>query len=824
MNRSSTYILTICMLILAVCGHAATDTLIPFASTWSYLDNGSNQGTAWQNAIQGGWATGPAQLGYGDGDEATNVFCGPSSPACDANNYITTYFQKTFNCANPAIYVAGIIRAVRDDGIVVYLNGTEIFRDNMPVGAPGYLTAASGPVGNENAVIAGAFNPALLLTGTNILSAEIHQSGTSSSDISFDLELEASTTATDTFIPLGATWSYLDNGSNQGTAWQNAIQGGWVTGPAQLGYGDGDEATNVYCGPSSPACNANNYITTYFQKTFNCINPAVYVGGIIRAVRDDGIVVYLNGIEIFRDNMPAGAPGYLTQASGAVGNETAIISGSFDPALLLAGTNILSAEIHQNLATSSDISFDLELSASTDVSITRGPYLQKGSTDRVTVRWRTDVAANSRVQFGAAPGNLTSIVDDPAMVTEHLVELTSLSAATTYYYSIGTTAGVLAGDDSNHFFVTHPPIGTDQPLRIWVLGDSGTANSNAAAVRNAYETFTGATHTDLWLMLGDNAYNTGLDIEYQAAVFDMYPAMLRKSVLWPTLGNHDAVNADSPGESGVYYNIFTLPRAGEAGGIASGTEAYYSFDFANVHFICLDSEDTPDRTVGGLMLTWLQNDIAATSQDWIIAFFHHPPYTKGSHDSDNPGDSLGRMQDMRQNALPILEAGGVDLVLTGHSHSYERSYLLDGHYGLSGTLVPAMILDGGDGRQAGDGAYTKSGPGPVANQGAVYAVAGSSGQISGGSLDHPAMFISLNTLGSMVLDIDDQRMDAIFLSSTGSQDDSFTLIKVTPTPTPTPAPTPTPTPAPTSTPAPTATPTATPIPTSNATRNWALYN
>ncbi len=79
--------------------------------------------------------------------------------------------------------------------------------------------------------------------------------------------------------------------------------------------------------------------------------------------------------------------------------------------------------------------------------------------------------------------------------------------------------------------------------------------------------------------------------------------------------------------TGPYYDMFTLPAAGEAGGIASGTEAYYSFDYANIHFICLDSYDV-DRSVDGAMLTWLEYDLVATTADWIIAFWHHPPYTK----------------------------------------------------------------------------------------------------------------------------------------------------------------------------------------------------
>jgi len=133
--------------------------------------------------------------------------------------------------------------------------------------------------------------------------------------------------------------------------------------------------------------------------------------------------------------------------------------------------------------------------------------------------------------------------------------------------------------------------------------------------------------------------------------------------------------------------------------------------------------------------------------------------------------------EMRENALPILESYGVDLVLSGHSHSYERSYLIDGHYDISTTFTAAMKIDGGDGRESGNGAYSKPGVVGASHQGAVYAVAGSSGKTSSGSLDHPAMFISLKKLGSMVLDVSGNRLDAIFLDDVGSVQDQFTVIK-----------------------------------------------
>ncbi len=406
-------------------------------------------------------------------------------------------------------------------------------------------------------------------------------------------------------------------------------------------------------------------------------------------------------------------------------------------------------------------------------TVTRDAYLQDATPTSTVVRWRTNAASDSVVRYGASPSTLTSQVSDPTQTTEHEITLTGLTANTTYYYSIGTSTATLAGGTADYNLITQPPAGQAQPMRIWVLGDPGTGTGQQQAVRDAFYTYTGTQDPDFWLMLGDNAYSSGTDTEFQLKLFNQYPTMLRKRSLWLTLGNHDGGSADSATQTGPYYDNFTLPKSGEAGGVPSGTEAYYSFDYGNIHFICLDSYET-DRSPTGAMMTWMQTDLAATSADWTIAFWHHPPYSKGSHNSDTEGALI----DMRQNFLPVLESYGVDLVLAGHSHSYERSYLLDGHYGSSSTLTPSMILDGGDGRTDGTGAYTKHGLGPMPHLGAVYAVPGSSGQTSGGSLNHPAMFVSLNVLGSMVLDVDGDRLDAAFVNSLGDVQDHFTIQKV----------------------------------------------
>ena len=166
-------------------------------------------------------------------------------------------------------------------------------------------------------------------------------------------------------------------------------------------------------------------------------------------------------------------------------------------------------------------------------------------------------------------------------------------------------------------------------------------------------------------------------------------------------------------------------------------------------------------------------DLAATAQDWIVAYWHHPPYSKGSHDSDTEG----RLVEMREYVVPLLDDYGVDLTFAGHSHSYERSFLIEGHYGNSTTFAESMKVDPGNGRIAEDGPYIKPVMGPNPYSGIVHTVAGNGGLVSGGSLDHPAMYVAFNTLGSVVLDVEANRLDATFIDATGTILDSFTVYK-----------------------------------------------
>jgi hypothetical protein len=447
----------------------AVSTLIATGSVWRYLDNGTDQGENWRalGFDDAAWKTGRGELGYGDNDEATviedNPTPGYSNPATD--RYITTYFRHTFQVASPQNVQNLVVNVRRDDGAVVYLNGTEVFRTGMPGGTVNYLTLANN-ANDEVSFFSGSVNPALLNNGANVLAVEIHQSSADSSDVSFELRLDAeivdanqapsvtitnpangalfqpgatitinasaidndgtvtnvafyagltklgddtsapfsftwngvpqgnytlTAVATDnsgasrtspgvditvntfqivpvTLVPAGSVWRYLDDGSDQGTAWQQLgfNDSGWSNGPAQLGYSvptpESDEATVIRFGPNTSA----KWTNYYFRHQFTVTNASAISNLTLRVLRDDGAVVYINGVEVRRDNMPLGAISSTTLASAAVdaANESTFFATTNSVALI-NGTNVIAVEIHQNSGTSSDVSFDLELIANT---------------------------------------------------------------------------------------------------------------------------------------------------------------------------------------------------------------------------------------------------------------------------------------------------------------------------------------------------------------------------------------------------------------------------------------------------------------------------
>ena len=584
--------------------------------------------------------------------------------------------------------------------------------------------------------------------------------------------------AQNVLLPQGAIWKFFDQGNVGNPAWADLgfNSSNWLAGNAELGYGDGDENTVVSFGSNA----TKKFRTTYFRHEFTINNSQQFSHLELNMLRDDGAVVYINGVEVWRSNMPSGIITYSTSADSTVAgpNENDWFAVNISASYLQNGPNVVAVEVHQDSPTSSDLSFNFFMIAhqSAPAQITRGPYLQQATESSVIVRWRTNLPTDSRVNFGLPSTGLINFEVTPEFTNDHTLKITGLSPETMHNYSIGSYSHVLM-ESPNLFFETLPIEGDEGSYEFVILGDCGTGYQEQLDVKDAVIAARGQ-HYDGVILLGDNAYQSGFDSEYQYKFFaGKYNEIFENSVIWPCPGNHD-YNGNLPlSPPPAYFEIFDCPTQAESGGVASNTEKYYSYNFGNVHFISLDSYDEP-RSASAAMAQWLQIDLTANTLPWVVAYWHHPPYTKGSHDSDNDNSADGELVEMREEIVPILEAFDVDLVLNGHSHCYERSFLISGHTGSSDSFGQEHKKMEGSGNYPAQCPYQKSTTNGQ-HDGTVYCVAGNAGKISNVDSEwpHPAMSAHFMELGALFLNVNKNRLDLTFLTDQGFEYDHFTIVK-----------------------------------------------
>ncbi len=420
--------------------------------------------------------------------------------------------------------------------------------------------------------------------------------------------------------------------------------------------------------------------------------------------------------------------------------------------------------------------------------ITRKPYLQTLTTHSVVVRWRTDIAVSSRVSYSPAGSGNTLTVEDPTPKTEHILTIDGLREDSRYLYRVGTKENdLVTGPD--YYFTTAPSDKTGRPVNLWVMGDFGDIRAekyvkNQTDVRDAYMAHP-KTGTDLWFWLGDIGYGAERDKVVQTGVFDFYDTKIFGNIPFASVpGNHEYDEFGMPASQLTrkihYFEFISPPENGEGGGLASGTKAFYSFNIGNIHIIALDSYGMDNGIYrlydkAGPQYQWLVKDLEANKSMWTIVALHHPPYTKRSHDSD--GETELRL--IRESLVPLFDKHKVDLVLTGHSHIYERSWLMKNHTGLSGTFRMNTHAV-----QTTTGKYDKSAP-PFINkdEGTVYVVAGSSGRLDphGERKNDPApafsVYTNLDIGGSLLLTVLENRLDLKWICSDKVVRDQFTMFK-----------------------------------------------
>ena len=340
-------------------------------SLWKYNDTGADLGSDWKNEEydDASWFFGNGILGYGDGNESTTLSFGTDSQ----NKYPTYYFRHIFNVEDASQYGSLLFSTLKDDGVVVYVNGVEAFRSNMPEGDITYNTYASSTIGNaDETTYFETLTDNLLHDGENVIAVELHQATANSSDLSFDMNVRAlppALSAANYPLPKDSQWHYLDNGTSlDGVEWGvTAYREGWASGTAPFGYGDPVQTTLSY-GPDS----ANKHVTSYFYRDIN-INLADVADMVEFGVkRDDGAVIYVNGVEAFRQNMPEGAVTYRTFSAETIdgADENRYFTQQLPKSIFNDGLNRIAVEVHNRSASSSDIKFDLYVKDFTDLSIT----------------------------------------------------------------------------------------------------------------------------------------------------------------------------------------------------------------------------------------------------------------------------------------------------------------------------------------------------------------------------------------------------------------------------------------------------------------------
>lgn len=330
--------------------------------------------------------------------------------------------------------------------------------------------------------------------------------------------------------------------------------------------------------------------------------------------------------------------------------------------------------------------------AAATITLERFPYLQNIGHDCATVLWTARQRGSGRVEFGS--GSYAQRVN--ATVREFTPAETGRSF--TYYQYEARLTGLREGSEYNYRLLVDDqnltPASTPAdelkfrtaapgPVSFVAIGDSGqgSAQQFQLASRLAKENVSLALH------LGDIVYPDGTFLNYEAYFFPVYRDLLSRVPMFTVPGNHDYY---APA-AGPYLANTSVPDA-DVGLNERGR--FYSFDWGDVHFIALDTNDPlAFATTGrGSMLDWLERDLQRSRKFWRIAFFHHPPYPTSPHHEDDETSAL-----VRKHIVPILERHNVPLVLSGHDHNYQRAVPMRDGQPVPAATGTQYIISGGGG-------------------------------------------------------------------------------------------------------------------------------
>lgn len=293
------------------------------------------------------------------------------------------------------------------------------------------------------------------------------------------------------------------------------------------------------------------------------------------------------------------------------------------------------------------------------VTLDRGPYLQVARPTSMLIVWRTAELADSTIEYGLDAG-LGLSASSSERTRDHALLLDGLAPDTEHFYRVlGDGEALIEGLT----FRTAPaPDALDVHFRFVAFGDTGTGLQPQYDVAAQVE----ASAPDLGIHIGDLAYPGGAPDDLDTKYFQVYRKTIARAPFYISLGNKE-VEFDG---GASYLEAFHFPED------SPDPERYYSFEHGNALFIALDTNQ--ERGPGSVQARWLAAQLAASTRRWKIVFFHHPVH------SSAPNDGAARA-----GFLPIFDEHGVDLVIQGHNHFYERTYPLRGDTKVDEAQEPA---------------------------------------------------------------------------------------------------------------------------------------